>query len=46
MNGYVAAGYGLTLVSLLGYAVHVLRRARTLRTRARVATAPGTVGRS
>ena len=33
MNGYVAAGYGATLVTLAGYAVHVLRRARTLRAR-------------
>lgn len=33
MNGYVAAGYGLTVVTLAGYAMHVLRRARTLRAR-------------
>ncbi len=34
MNGYVAAGYGATLLTLAGYAVHVLRRARTLQARA------------
>ena len=34
MNGYVAAGYGVTLVGLAGYAVHVLRRERGLRARA------------
>ena len=33
MNGYVAAGYGVTLVVLGGYALHVLRRARSLRRR-------------
>lgn len=33
MNGYVAAGYGVTLVTLAGYAVHVLRRVRQLRRR-------------
>ena len=38
MNGYVAAGYGVTLVSLAGYAAYVLRRARALR--ARTAAAP------
>lgn len=30
MNGYVAAGYGLTLATLLGYAVRVLLRGRSL----------------
>ena len=30
MNGYVAAGYGLTLVVLAGYAAYVVRRARRL----------------
>ena len=39
MNGYVAAGYGATLVTLAAYAVHVLRRARTLRARAASSTA-------
>lgn len=33
MNGYVAAGYGITLVGLGAYALHVLRRARQLRGR-------------
>lgn len=28
--GYVAAGYGITLVALAGYAVHLLRRGRAL----------------
>jgi len=41
VNGYVAAGYGVTLVSLAGYAAHVLRRARTLRGRARSAKPSG-----
>ncbi len=27
---YVAAGYGVTLVTLLAYSVHVVRRGRTL----------------
>lgn len=34
MNGYVAAGYGVTLLGLAGYAVHVLHRKRGLRARA------------
>jgi hypothetical protein len=34
VNAYVAAGYGVTLVVLGGYALHVLRRARSLRRRA------------
>lgn len=33
MNGYVAAGYGITLLGLGAYALHVLRRARQLRGR-------------
>lgn len=37
MDPYVAAGYGITLVTLAGYAVRVLRRGRTL---ARSAVAP------
>ena len=41
MNGYVAAGYGLTLVGLGGYALHVLRRARSLRARLGAAPAAG-----
>lgn len=30
MNPYVAAGYGVTLVTLALYAMHVLHRGRTL----------------
>ena len=30
MNGYVAAGYGIPLVSIVAYAVWVLVRGRTL----------------
>jgi len=30
MNGYVAAGYGATLIGLAGYALWVLRRGRML----------------
>lgn len=33
--GYVWAGYGITLGTLAGYAVWVLRRARSLERRAR-----------
>jgi hypothetical protein len=33
VNGYVAAGYGVTLLGLAGYAAYVLQRARTLRAR-------------
>jgi heme exporter protein CcmD len=33
VNGYVAAGYGVTLLTLGGYALHVLRRGRALRRR-------------
>ena len=33
MNAYVAAGYGVTLLGLAGYAAHVLHRARSLRAR-------------
>lgn len=45
MNGYVAAGYAATLVTLAGYAVHVLRRARVLRARAATSsTGPGSRG--
>ena len=45
MNVYVAAGYGITLVSLAGYAIHVLRRASALRARARSA-GPSAAGRA
>ena len=38
MNAYVAAGYGVTLLGLGGYAANVLRRSRALR--GRVAPAP------
>ena len=37
MNGYVAAGYGVTLLGLGGYAAYVLGRARSLRARATTA---------
>lgn len=30
MNGYVAAGYGVTLVTLAAYALRLLRRGRAL----------------
>jgi hypothetical protein len=30
MNGYVAAGYGISLVTLAAYALRVLRRGRSL----------------
>lgn len=30
MNGYVAAGYGVTLLTLGAYALRVLRRGRAL----------------
>lgn len=30
MNGYVAAGYGITLITLAGYALRTLTRIRTL----------------
>ena len=40
MNGYVAAGYGVTLLGLGGYAAHVLRRSRALR--GRLAPTPAT----
>jgi hypothetical protein len=33
VNGYVAAGYGATLLGLGGYAAHLLRRGRVLRAR-------------
>jgi hypothetical protein len=33
VNGYVAAGYGVTLLGLGGYAAHLLRRSRALRGR-------------
>lgn len=33
MNGYVAAGYAVTLAGLGGYAAYVLRRAQVLRRR-------------
>lgn len=33
MNGYVAAGYGVTAVGLAAYAIAVLRRAHHLRRR-------------
>ena len=35
MNGYVAAGYGITLVTLALYALRVLRRGRSLSRAAR-----------
>jgi hypothetical protein len=38
VNGYVAAGYAVTLLGLGGYAAHVLRRARALR--GRIGAAP------
>ena len=41
MNGYVAAGYGVTLLGLGGYAVHVLRRARAVAARLTDQAAPG-----
>ena len=41
MNGYVAAGYGVTLLGLGGYAAHLLRRGRALRGRL-APTAAGT----
>jgi hypothetical protein len=44
VNGYVAAGYGVTLVSLAGYAAYVLRRARSLRARTAPAPTPTTDG--
>lgn len=39
MNGYVAAGYATTVATLAGYALHVLRRGRVLRSRASAASA-------
>jgi hypothetical protein len=33
VNGYVTAGYAVTLASLAGYAGYVLHRARALRDR-------------
>lgn len=30
MNPYVAGGYGVTLVTLAAYALHILHRGRTL----------------
>ncbi len=35
MNGYVAAGYGITLVTLAAYALRTLRRGRVLARAAR-----------
>lgn len=35
MNGYVAAGYGITLVTLAAYALRTLRRGRALSRTAR-----------
>ena len=35
MNGYVAAGYGITLVTLAAYALRTLARGRSLSRRAR-----------
>lgn len=40
MNGYVAAGYGITLFTLAAYALRVVWRGRTL-SRAASGDAPG-----
>ncbi|CAN5673900.1 hypothetical protein BH24ACT2_BH24ACT2_01710 [soil metagenome] len=35
MNAYVAAGYGITLITLAAYALRILRRGRALSRAAR-----------
>ncbi|MGH9183858.1 MAG: hypothetical protein ACRDZ9_08660 [Acidimicrobiales bacterium] len=41
MNGYVAAGYGVTVVTLATYSARVLWRGRRLARRVRARPAPG-----